>query len=49
MLRLNIELISQTRSEKVTHSLVIETVDAVDAGVQLFAHDPVNRLRKGLE
>lgn len=49
MVRLNDALFGCSRGEKLTRSIVTKSVNAVDALVQPFDYDVVNRLRQELE
>lgn len=49
MVRLNVALAGWSRPEKLTRSVVTESVNAVNAVVQQLRRDAVNSLRQGLQ
>lgn len=48
-IRLNVEMVSQNRAERLTRSLVAESVNAVDAVVRQLVDGAISRVPQGLE
>lgn len=49
VVRLNFALVDRSWAEKLTHSLMTEAVNAVDAVFQQLEHEAVKRRREGLK